>query len=151
MTDWPNYSLGIELISDRQSVIKGESPDTEISAEELGLKIPPERACVRHLFVGLHRAAEMGFLESQDALAPCHAAHELACPVRAGKINRQAPPDSGNSGSNLETDFIAPKIMIEEQLSRIWTEVLALEQIGNYDNFFDLGGHSLAATGARSV
>src|SRR4029077_10324857 len=35
---------------------------------------------------------------------------------------------------------------IETELQRIWTEVLSIGQIGIHDNFFDLGGHSLAAT-----
>ncbi len=35
---------------------------------------------------------------------------------------------------------------MEEKLVGIWAEVLGVDQIGIYDNFFDLGGHSLAAT-----
>jgi len=31
-------------------------------------------------------------------------------------------------------------------LSRIWSEVLVIEQVGLHDNFFDLGGDSLLAT-----
>jgi acyl carrier protein len=31
-------------------------------------------------------------------------------------------------------------------LVKIWAEVLDLDQVGVHDNFFDLGGHSLAAT-----
>jgi acyl carrier protein len=29
-------------------------------------------------------------------------------------------------------------------MARIWQEVLQVEQVGIHDNFFDLGGHSLA-------
>ncbi|HEY3304678.1 MAG TPA: phosphopantetheine-binding protein [Candidatus Binatia bacterium] len=30
-------------------------------------------------------------------------------------------------------------------LAEIWAEVLSLDRVGVHDNFFDLGGHSLAA------
>jgi acyl carrier protein len=42
--------------------------------------------------------------------------------------------------------FIAPRTPLEEQLAKIWSDVLGLERIGVADNFFDLGGHSLSAT-----
>jgi acyl carrier protein len=31
-------------------------------------------------------------------------------------------------------------------LAQIWSEVLSIDQVGIHDNFFDLGGHSVAAT-----
>jgi hypothetical protein len=34
---------------------------------------------------------------------------------------------------------------VERQLAQIWEEVLGVRPIGIHDNFFDLGGHSLAA------
>ena len=63
-----------------------------------------------------------------------------------GKVNRKALPDPGNSRPDLDTPFVAPRTAIEKELSKIWAEVLSLEQVGVHDSFFDLGGHSLTAT-----
>jgi acyl-CoA synthetase (AMP-forming)/AMP-acid ligase II/thioesterase domain-containing protein/acyl carrier protein len=41
---------------------------------------------------------------------------------------------------------VAPRTPVEEKLARIWCEVLNVEQIGIHDQFFDIGGDSLAAT-----
>lgn len=42
--------------------------------------------------------------------------------------------------------YVAPEHEIEHSLVAIWGELLGIEQIGIYDNFFDLGGHSIIAT-----
>ena len=42
--------------------------------------------------------------------------------------------------------YAPPRNSIEEALVKIWAEVLEIDQVGVHDNFFDLGGHSLAAT-----
>lgn len=44
-------------------------------------------------------------------------------------------------------EFVAPRTPTEKTLAEIWSNVLGLEadQIGVYDNFFDIGGHSLLA------
>ena len=61
-----------------------------------------------------------------------------------GKINRKALPDSDLTGTN---DYIAPRNEIEEELVRMWSEVLGVsrEKIGIDLNFFEAGGHSLKA------
>jgi amino acid adenylation domain-containing protein len=48
--------------------------------------------------------------------------------------------------SKLKAEFAAPRNPVERALARIWTEVLGIEQVGIYDNFFALGGDSLLAT-----
>lgn len=48
--------------------------------------------------------------------------------------------------SRLKAEFVAPRNLAEDGLARIWAEVLGIEQVGIYDNFFALGGDSLRAT-----
>ncbi|NLF45629.1 MAG: amino acid adenylation domain-containing protein [Syntrophomonadaceae bacterium] len=62
-----------------------------------------------------------------------------------GKIDRKALP--GPEGkNNITADYVPPANDTEEILCRIWSEVLGIEKIGVFDNFFDLGGHSLKVT-----
>jgi amino acid adenylation domain-containing protein len=62
-----------------------------------------------------------------------------------GKVDRRALPAPGTERPDLDTPFVGPKTHVENELIQIWTEILPLDQIGIHDNFFDLGGHSLAA------
>lgn len=41
--------------------------------------------------------------------------------------------------------YIAPRNVVEEQLTEIWQKVLGIKSIGVRDNFFDLGGKSMLA------
>jgi acyl carrier protein len=65
--------------------------------------------------------------------------------VGIGKVDRRALPDPGRNRPRLDTPFVAPRTPIENQLARIWLEVLSFDQVGIHDDFFDLGGDSLAA------
>ena len=62
------------------------------------------------------------------------------------KVDRSALPTPGHSRPQLDTAFVAPRTEVEQELARIWAEVLCLDKVGVDDNFFDLGGHSLAAS-----
>ena len=53
------------------------------------------------------------------------------------------PPDQERPP--LPHAYIAPRTVLQEQLARIWEDVFNLRPIGIHDDFFDLGGHSLAA------
>jgi amino acid adenylation domain-containing protein len=61
------------------------------------------------------------------------------------KVDRNALPDPGNGRPEINTPFVAPSTSAERDLAKIWCKVLSLDQVGIHDNFFDLGGHSLAA------
>lgn len=63
-----------------------------------------------------------------------------------GKIDRKALPKPDHWRPELGTPYAKPQNRMEEKLVRIWQEVLGVRPVGIDDNFFDLGGHSLAAT-----
>lgn len=63
-----------------------------------------------------------------------------------GKIDRKALPQPEQTRPELEERFTPPRTPVEEELARIWCEVLRLDRIGIHDSFFTLGGHSLSAT-----
>ncbi|WP_326613088.1 non-ribosomal peptide synthase/polyketide synthase [Streptomyces scopuliridis] len=61
-----------------------------------------------------------------------------------GKVDRRALPAPGH-GSDDEEPYVAPRPGAEELLAGIWGEVLGTEQVGAHDDFFALGGDSIAA------
>ncbi len=63
-----------------------------------------------------------------------------------GKVDRQAFPAPENRRPRLDTPLVSPRNTLEAKLVQVWAEVLGFDKIGVHDNFFDLGGHSLAAT-----
>ena len=63
-----------------------------------------------------------------------------------GKIDRRALPLPNKGRPFLDVSYVAPHTSTEQELAKIWGEVLDLEQVGIHDNFFELGGHSLLAT-----
>ena len=62
-----------------------------------------------------------------------------------GKVDRRALAKMEGHKLAASTERVSPRNLLEEQLVAIWKEVLGLSEVGIYDNFFDLGGHSLPA------
>src|ERR1043166_1194151 len=67
-----------------------------------------------------------------------------------GKVDRKALPEVEAARPELETKYVAPRTAVEEDLARIWREVLVVPHVGVEDNFFELGGHSLLAARTRA-
>jgi acyl carrier protein len=67
-----------------------------------------------------------------------------------GKLDHQALPEVETLRSVLEATYVRPATETERAIARIWQEVLHIEQVGIHDNFFDLGGHSLALVQVHS-
>ena len=66
--------------------------------------------------------------------------------MSTGKVNRHALPEPRNRGHEPAMPVDAPRTAIEEKVTEIWRDVLSLKAVEIHDNFFDLGGHSLAAS-----
>lgn len=61
-----------------------------------------------------------------------------------GKLNRKALPDLVVSGN----DVTQPRNDMEREVKDIFLAVLKIKEMGIYDNFFEVGGHSLKAVEA---
>jgi long-chain acyl-CoA synthetase len=79
------------------------------------------------------------------------ARHELPAIIRivddlprnpAGKVVKSELPRLLETG---EAQFEAPATPLEQRVAAVWAEVLDLGTVGRTDNFFDIGGDSLAA------
>lgn len=60
-----------------------------------------------------------------------------------GKVDRSALPAPDSTQIERQRPFTAPRTALEERLGAIWRELLHLEQVSIYDNFFEIGGDSL--------
>jgi amino acid adenylation domain-containing protein len=60
-----------------------------------------------------------------------------------GKADRAALADIEPAG---DSEYVAPRTELEAACAAIWAEVLGVTRVGAFDDFFERGGHSLAAT-----
>ena len=60
-----------------------------------------------------------------------------------GKVDRRALPAPDGARPELDTELVEPRNSVEEVLTRLWADVLGVDQVGVHDNFFELGGDSI--------
>lgn len=97
---------------------------------------------------GMSSSTIRGFLRERlpEYMIPSDFVMVDALPLTtSGKIDRRALPLPDRSRPDLDSTFVAPRTETESLIARIWSQVLGVERVGVYDNFFDLGGHSLMA------
>ena len=63
----------------------------------------------------------------------------------AGKIDRQRLLDLDGERSTAEARVAPPTTATEQQVARVWRQLLGLNSVAATDHFFALGGHSLLA------
>ena len=63
-----------------------------------------------------------------------------------GKVDRAALPAPDHHRPRLDAEYAAPTSTTTQQLAELWTRVLGIDRVGVDDDFFELGGDSLAAT-----
>lgn len=61
-----------------------------------------------------------------------------------GKIDRRALPTEYDADVPL-SPYVAPRTETEREVAKIWCELLKVDRLSVYDQFFDCGGHSLLA------
>jgi thioesterase domain-containing protein len=62
-----------------------------------------------------------------------------------GKVDRAALALRGEQRIQQAEEYVPPSTHVERVITGIWSEVLEVAQVGVYDNFFRLGGHSFSA------
>ena len=65
-----------------------------------------------------------------------------------GKVDRRAlpKPDPELLAQDIEEEYVAPRTPTEEVIAGTFNQILNVDKVGAFHNFFDLGGHSLLAT-----
>jgi amino acid adenylation domain-containing protein len=80
-----------------------------------------------------------------EFMIPLHFMILPALPLTpGGKVDRRALPAPVSEGGQA-LGSVAPRDLLELQLAQLWEEVLGHRPIGVFDNFFEIGGHSLLA------
>ena len=62
------------------------------------------------------------------------------------QINKLQTRQQKHPRPNLAVAYVAPRSETETRLAELWQEVVAVNEVGVHDSFFDLGGDSLLAT-----
>ncbi|MBM3225604.1 MAG: amino acid adenylation domain-containing protein, partial [Candidatus Tectomicrobia bacterium] len=60
-----------------------------------------------------------------------------------GKVDRRQLPVPTARQHQVTCPYVAPRTALEAVLASTWTQVLGVEQISVFENFFDLGGDSI--------
>ncbi|KJE23036.1 polyketide synthase family protein [Frankia torreyi] len=72
-------------------------------------------------------------------------ARSITPALLAREVERLVPIGGTHPRPDLDTPYVAAVTGPEEAVAGIWQEVLGIDRVGVHDDFFALGGHSLAA------
>ncbi|MCP4213371.1 MAG: non-ribosomal peptide synthetase, partial [bacterium] len=118
-----------------------------------GVGVPSNQEALPTIDSAAFQADLHNFLSQRlpDYMIPSQAVLLEQLPLTTnGKVDRAALPEPDSTDATRQ--YVQPANDTEKQLTGIWSEVLDIEadQISTNDDFFSLGGHSLAATSVVS-
>ncbi|NQY63105.1 MAG: amino acid adenylation domain-containing protein, partial [Alteromonadaceae bacterium] len=67
-----------------------------------------------------------------------------------GKLDQKALPEP-DFQAQMQDQYVAPRTVLETQLCAVWEKVLGISRVGIDDNFFRLGGNSIAAVRLTAI
>ncbi|WP_045701838.1 type I polyketide synthase [Streptomyces rubellomurinus] len=82
---------------------------------------------------------------ARDLAAMRRLARSLTPALLARELDGLAPLGATHPRPDLSTPYVAPATEQEQAVAAVWQEVLGVDRVGVHDDFFALGGHSLAA------
>jgi amino acid adenylation domain-containing protein len=138
--------LALQQLDSRQqtAVVARERDAREREAGELELVafvVPPPGAAFSPVDLRRSLAAVL-----PDYMLPARFVRLQALPLTSSaKVDRQALRALPLPLSAPAETYAPPRDDLERQLTGLWESVLKVSPVGIHDNFFDLGGHSLAA------
>jgi len=143
---------GYRVEPNEVAVLLGKHPSVETSVVVAREDAPGETQLTAYLVLapgaGVTAAALRDFLRQRlpDYMIPASFVTVGRIPLtEQGKVNRAVL--AGLSGNRLSDEpYVAPRTLVEEELSGIVAPLLKLDRVGVNDNFFLLGGHSLLGT-----
>ncbi|MBY6069268.1 acyltransferase domain-containing protein [Leisingera aquaemixtae] len=135
----------------------GEPGKADATAAQLGLEpaagpqplSPEERRLQLNISNGI-KASEGGaaLARALGTGLPQVVVSSLDLPALIAQADQSAPAQAEAQTFDrpqLDTDYVAPRNPVEEQLAALFASLLGVRQVGIEDSFFDLGGHSLIA------
>ncbi|WRH68371.1 MAG: non-ribosomal peptide synthetase [Planktothrix sp. GU0601_MAG3] len=63
--------------------------------------------------------------------------------TKHGKLDLNSLITLNETGKSSQVNYVAPRNNLESNLVQIWEKILTKHPIGIFDNFFEIGGHSL--------
>jgi NAD(P)-dependent dehydrogenase (short-subunit alcohol dehydrogenase family) len=118
--------------------VREENIRTGISSREgadalgriLSTSLPQVIVSTRNLRARLARSAQVASTPDAEQFGKATSAEPVP------RHSRQSPANN----------YAAPETVMQQAIAESWQELLGIDQVGLFDNFFDLGGDSLLAT-----
>ena len=135
-----------------ESVLR-DHPDIRETAVLVREDTPGARKLVAYVVPAAQRQPGVGVLRDHAAarlpsyMVPATFVFLERLPLNAnGKVDRRQLPAPSRALRSTGESHVAPRTPVEQVLANLFSEVLGVDNVGIYDDFFVLGGHSLLAT-----